>query len=450
MKRRKIFFLALGMLILASMSVVQRSALGAGGLSMIRDTEIENTIRAYAAPLLSVAGLEEDAFHIHLVNSPELNAFVARGQRLFITTGLLRRSENADQVIAVMAHEIGHISGGHLARLQGAIDDATTAAYIAQILGLAVGVLSGQGGAGLAVGAGGQQMIERNLLSHSRAQEQAADQAAVTFLDEAGLSSRGMAQFLGILSNQEFLHSSRQEAYVRTHPLTRERVLFAEQHVRNSPLANKPMPERFVVMHRRMVAKLNGFMGNPQRVLAEYDASDRSLTARYARTIAEYRNANLDVALPMVDALIAENPGDPYFIELKGQMLFENGRIDEAMVAYRESVRLLPNAPLLRTSLAHAMIESGKEELFDEALKQANQALRIDRFVPLAWRLVGTVYGRQGDRGRSAGALAEYNLLIGRPKLALSQANRALTLLKEGSPSWLRAQDIVNQVDRKR
>lgn len=449
MKRRKTFFLALGMLILASMSVVQRSALGAGGLSMIRDTEIENTIRAYAAPLLSVAGLEADAFHIHLVNSPELNAFVARGQRLFITTGLLQRSENADQIIAVMAHEIGHISGGHLARLQGAIDDATTAAYIAQILGLAVGVLSGQGGAGVAVGAGGQQIIERNLLSHSRAQEQAADQAAVTFLDEAGFSSRGMAQFLGILANQEFLHSSRQEAYVRTHPLTRERVLFAEQHVQNSPLTNKPMPERFVVMHSRMVAKLNGFMGNPQRVLAQYDESDRSLTARYARTIAEYRNANLDVAVPMVDALIAENPKDPYFLELKGQMLFENGRIDEAMVAYRESVRLLPDAPLLRTSLAHAMIESGREELFDDALSQANEALRVDRFVPLAWRLVGTVYGRRGDMGHSAWALAEYNLLIGRPKLALSQANRALKLLKEGSPSWLRAQDIVNQVDRK-
>jgi len=151
----------------------------------------------------------------------------------------------------------------------------------------------------------------------------------------------------------------------------------------------------------------------------------------------------------MIDALIAEHPRNPYFFELKGQMLFENARIDEALIAYRESVRLLPRAPLLRTSLAHAMLESNRPELLDEALAHANEALRVDRFVPLAWRLAGTVYGRKGQMGRSAWALAEYNLLIGRSKLALSQAKRALKLLKKGSPSWLRAQDIVNQTNRK-
>jgi predicted Zn-dependent protease len=416
---------------------------------MIRDTEIENTIRAYAAPLLSAAGLEPDAFHVHLVNSPELNAFVARGQRLFITTGLLRRSGNADQVIAVMAHEIAHIAGGHLARLRGAIDDASTAALITQALGLAIGVLSRQSGAAVAVGSGGQHVIERSLLSYSRGQEQAADQAAATFLDQAKLSSRGMAQFLNILANQEYLHSNRQEPYVRTHPLTRERVRFAERHYQTSRFANAQTPRRYIIAHSLLVAKLNGFMGSPPRVLAQYKESDHSVSARYARAIAEYRNFNLDAAVPMIDALIAEHPKNPYFYELKGQMLFENALIDEALIAYRESVRLLPDAPLLRTSLAHAMIESNRPELFDEALDHVNEALRVDRFVPLAWRLAGTVYGRRGEMGRSAGALAEYNLLIGRSKLALSQAERALKLLKKGSPSWLRAQDIVNQTNRK-
>jgi predicted Zn-dependent protease len=437
------------MLVLTGMSVVQRSAFGAGGLSMIRDTEIENTIRMYAAPLLSAAGLEPDAFYVHLVNSPELNAFVARGQRLFITTGLIRRSQNADQVIAVMAHEIGHISGGHLARLKGAIDDASTAAIITQALGLAIGVLSGQGGAAVAVGGGGQHVIERSLLSYSRGQEQAADQAAATFLDQARLSSRGMAQFFNILANQEYLHSSRQEAYVRTHPLTRERVRFAERHLQTSQFANAPTPMRYIIAHRLMVAKLDGFMGSPPQVLAQYKESDKSVAARYARTIAEYRNYNLDAAVPMIDALIAEHPRNPYYFELKGQMLFENARIDEALTAYRESVRLLPGAPLLRTSLAHAMIESNRPELLEEALSHANEALRVDQFIPLAWRLAGTVYGRRGEMGHSAWALAEYNLLIGRSRLALSQAKRAIKLLKQGSPSWLRAQDIVNQTDKK-
>ncbi len=416
---------------------------------MIRDTEIENTIRDYAAPLLSAAELDPEAFHVHIVNSPELNAFVAGGQRLFITTGLLRRSANPDQVIAVMAHEIGHIAGGHLARLQGAIDDASNAALITQALGLVIGVLSRDAAGAVAVGGGGQQIIQRSLLSFSRTQEQSADQAATTFLDRAGLSSRGMVEFLNILANQEFLHASRQESYVRTHPLTRERVRFAERHLQNSPNANAKTPARFEVAHRRMVAKLNGFLGSPPQVLAHYEDKGSSISVRYARAIAEYRNADLAKSIPLIDGLIADEPQNAYFHELKGQMLFENGRIDEALVAYREAVRLMPDAPLLRTSLAHAMIESNRTELFDEALMHANEALRVDRFVPLAWRLAGTVYGRRGEMGRSSWALAEYNLLIGRSKLARAQATRALKLLKEGTPAWLRTQDILNETDKR-
>ncbi len=449
MTRRNVFLLALGMLVLVGMSTVQRNAYGAGGQSLIRDTEIENTIRAYAAPLLSAANLDDEAFHVHIVKSPELNAFVARGQRIFITTGLLRRAANPDQVIAVMAHEIGHIAGGHLARLQDALDDASNIALITQALGLVIGVLARGGAGAAAVGSGGQQVAQRSLLSFSRSQEQAADQAAAIFLDRAGLSSRGMAQFLNILASQEYLHASRQDAYVRTHPLTRERVRFAEEHVRTSPHAQAATPDRFVEMHRRMVAKLDGFLGSSPRVLAEYQDRESSISVRYARAIAEYQNANLEVAVPMIDALIADEPDNAYFHELKGQMLFENGRVDEALVAYRQAVRLMPEAPLLRTSLAHAMIESNRPELFDEALTHANEALRVDRFVPMAWRLAGTVYGRRGEMGRSSWALAEYNLLIGRSKLARAQANRALKLLKTGSPAWLRSQDILNETENR-
>lgn len=420
-------------------------ALGAPGLSLIRDTEIENTIRAFSAPLLRVAGLEAEAFNIHLIRDEKLNAFVAGGQRMFITTGLLRRSDHAGQVLGVIAHEIGHITGGHLARAQDMMAKASTTALITQILGIAVGALAGDPAAMVAIGSGGQTVAERSLLAFSRGQEQAADQAALGYLDKLGFSARGIAEFLRILSGQELLNSTRQDPYLRTHPITSGRLRFAENYVRQSPYSNRPPSPAFTILHQRMIAKLDGFIDPPETTLARYKADDRSLGARYARTIAEYRRANLDSAIPMIDALIADYPGDAYFVELKGQMLFENGRLDDALQAYKKAVSLMPDAPLLRTSLAHVAIEMDRPELLETALRHVRSALRVDRFNPPAWRLAGIAHGRRGEMGLSAWSLAEYNLLAGRKRQAYALARRALKLLKEGSPSWLRAQDIANQ-----
>jgi len=419
-------------------------------MSFIRDTEIENTIREYAAPLLRVAGLEDEAFHVHVVQSPVLNAFVARGQRLFLTTGLLRRTENADQLLGVIAHEIGHIAGGHLARMHGAMEQAGTAALVTQLLGVAVAVLTGQAGAAAAVGSGGQHVAERSLLSFSRGVEQAADQAGVNFLDGAGFSSRGMLEFLDILSGQDLLRSDRQDAYVQTHPLTRDRIVFVQHHVAKSPNSGRAAPERFAQLHRRMVAKLDAFIDPPVKTLQRYSEDDKSLEARYARAIALYRYADLDEANRLTDALIREHPKDPYFHELKGQMLFENGRFEPALAAYGEAVRLLPHAPLLRTSLAHVQLETRRPELVDEALNHAKEALRVDPFVPMAWRLAGMAHDHKGEQGLAAWSLAEYNLLIGRSAQAAALAKRAMRLLKQGEPAWIRAQDILTHTENKK
>lgn len=418
-------------------------------MSLIRDTEIENTIRRYAAPILRVAKLEDEAFNIHIIRNNELNAFVARGQRLFVTTGLMRRSGDANQLIGVIAHEIGHIAGGHLARTKAALDQASKAALITQIIGLAAGILAGSPGAGVAAASGGGHVAERTFLNYSRGQEQAADQAGVSFLDRAGISSKGMLEFLNILSNQELLHSSRQDPYIRTHPLTQGRIAFVRQHVSKSPYSERPTSSEFAQMHRRIVAKLNGYMDPPGMTLRNYKASDRSVPARYARTIAHFRQAELDRAEPLIGGLISEEPRNPYFHELKGQMMFENGRMEAALKSYRESIRLLPNAPLLRTALAHVEIEMNRPELIDDAIVHTEAALREDRFISLAWRLKGVAHGRKGQRGLSAWSLAEYNLLIGRKAQAKTLALRAMKLLKEGEPAWLRAQDIKHQTDRK-
>lgn len=199
-----------------------------------------------------------------------------------------------------------------------------------------------------------------------------------------------------------------------------------------------------------MVAKLDGFLDAPEKTLEKYKKEDRSVHARYARAIAMYRLADLGKALPLVDSLISEFPKDPYFVELRAQMLFENGRLEEAMKSYQNAVRLLPGAPLIRTSLAHVLLEMNNPELNDLALANVKHALRVERFMPLAWRLAGTAYGRKKQFGLSAWSLAEYNVLIGRKPLARVQAERALKILKVGSPGWLRAQDIKNQIDRKK
>jgi predicted Zn-dependent protease len=425
------------------------SVSGASSATIIRDTEIENTIRAYSAPLLAAAGLEDEAFNIHIVQDRDLNAFVTRGQRLFITSGLLRRSAHAGQILGVISHEIGHISGGHLARMHVALEKAGTAAFVTQILGLAAGILARDPGAAVAIGAGGSHVAERSFLNFSRGQEQAADQAGVQYLDQAGFSSKGILEFLTILSGQEFLHTSRQDPYVLTHPLTRSRITFVRNHVQKSALSNRPLPEAFVKAHQRMVAKLDGFIDPPTTTLRRYKAEDRSIKSRYARAIAHFRRAELDQALPLIDGLIKEHPGDPFFHELKGQMMFENGRMDIALAAYRKAIEILPDAPLLRTSLAHVELETNRPELVADALANAKQALRVDRFVPLAWRLAGVAHGRMGQMGLSAWALAEYNLLIGRKKQAAALATRAMRLIKKGDPAWLRAQDIKQQTDRK-
>lgn len=420
------------------------------GPPLIRDTEIENTIRAYAAPLLRAAELDPASFSIHLVRDDALNAFVAGGQRLFLTTGLLRQSAHAGQVIGVMAHEIGHIAGGHLARLKGQLKQAGNRALLSQIFGAAVGILSGNPGAAVAAAAGGLQVTERTLLRFSRTQESSADHAAVRFLDRTRQSSRGLLEFLDILSGQELLQTNRQDPYVRTHPLTQNRIAFVRNHVARSPWSAQPVAPAFAAMYRRMVAKLDGFLQSPAVTLRRYKADDGSVPARYARAIAFYRRPNLAKALPLIDGLIAEFPNDPYFHELKGQMLFENGRIAEAVPDYQAAVRLLPDAPQLRTGLAHAQIELNRADLLPDAINNLRRALAADRRYVLAWRLSATAYGRAGKMGLSAWSLAEYNFLIGRRKDARVQAARALHLLKEGSPAWLRADDIAREVKAKK
>lgn len=422
-------------------------------LRLIRDAEVERIIRAYATPLFQAAGLSPWAIDVYLVNDPALNAFVVPGLDMFIHTGLLMRADSPLQVIGVIAHETGHLAAGHTAT-RGAHLRRSTQSFIASyVLGLAAAIATGRPELGQAVIAGGQDIALKGALKYTRSQEAAADQAAVRLLNGTGQSPRGLLEFLRILGEQEVLLSSNQDPYLRSHPLTRDRISFLQNQSRISHYGTAPARPGFVAMHARLRAKLIGFLEPNSRVLQHYPPEDNSLPARYARAIARYRSADLTAALTQIEALIVEYPSDPYFHELRGQMLFEGGRIAEALPAYETAVRLLPDAPLLRLSLAQVQLEANSPELNGpelnaKALGNLTEVLRYEPGNSFAWRLAAIAHGRNGDVGMTALALAESALARGQGGEAHQQAVRAQKILAKNSTGWLRANDVEQAAAR--
>lgn len=411
-------------------------------IKLIRDAEIENIIRRYATPIFNAAGLSADAVNIHLVEDDRLNAFVAGGQRLFINTGLLIRAKSANQVIGVIAHESGHIAGGHLSRIHDELRNAEIKSILAAVIGVAVGAATRDGAAASAIVLGGQGAALTGLLKYNRTQESAADAAALKYLDATGQSARGIAEFFRLLQTDIRLQGAREHPYLSSHPLTNDRISAVENHIALSRYANVKPPRDRVIDHRIMRAKLRGFMQPLSSVLKNYPETDNSIPARYARSAAYYLDGNLAVAVPLIDSLIADAPENPYFHELKGQMLFENGRIEKSLEPYSRSVGLAPEEPLLRVALARAQIETGNVALLEDARAQLEVAAGREPEMREIWRLSAIVNGRLGRMGEMALTQAEYELLGGKNIAARKLADRAIGQLPAGSPGWLRAQDI--------
>lgn len=422
-------------------------------ISLIRDAEVENDIRALATPLWQAAGLPPDSIHVHLVKDDGLNAFVAGGLHLFLNTGLLMRTQHPGQLAGVIAHETGHIQGGHLARLNEALENATAEMILMTILAGAAAAASGSGDAAVGALMIPGHIAERTLLQYTRTQESAADQAAVKLLDSTGQSSKGLAEFFDILGDQELLMTERQDPYVRTHPLTRERVSFVNHHVELSRFSNYAYPPDVVERHRRMQAKLYAFVMSPATTLQRYPEGDTRLEARYARAIAYYRKPDLASALPLINGLIAERPNDPYFYELKGQMLFETQRPREALEPYRKAVALLPDSALLRISLAQVQIELAQpgepnaKALLRDAVANLDKVMDEERTNRFVWRLLATAHGRAGDEAMASLAMAEEALLSGQLSKARYHAGKAERSLRRGSPAWLQASDVLARAD---
>lgn len=427
--------------------VVAVLAAGAGPahaqkISLIRDAEIENTIREFAIPVFRAAELDPSAVSIYLVQDSSINAFVAGGQRLFINTGLLTRTTSAGQIIGVIAHETGHIAGGHLARVQDALQNTATTTILAMLLGGAA-IGAGRGDLGAAIVSAGQSVSLRSLLQYSRTQESSADQAALKYLEGAGYSAKGLLEFMNLLGDQELLQPEQQDPYVLTHPLTRDRIIAVTDHVSRSPIADKAVPDEFIAMHARMKAKLYAFLNPLTRTLRLYKENDNSLESRYARAIAYYRKPDMAKAVPLINGLIAEHPNDPYFWELKGQMYFESGDAKSALGPYQKAVQLLPNDGLMRTDLARIQLALEDPEMLDAAIENLRYAIGRERDVPFRWHQLAIAYGRKGDKGHGSLALAEEALLLGRKPVARYHAGLAARLFPSGSRERLQAEDIL-------
>jgi len=418
-------------------------------LQFIRDAEIEAIIRYYATPLFQVAGLDPKAIDVYLINDKAINAFVAGGQNLFLNTGLLMAADDPLEVIGVIAHETGHIAGGHIAQRGGAIGDATGLLIASYVLGILGAIASGRGEVAQAVISGGSDLALKGLLSFTRSQEQSADQAALTYLNGSGLSPEGLVSFMEKLRGQEVLLAVNQDPYLSTHPLTTERIEFLEREAAASPNLGRPAPAVILQMHARMRAKLIGFLQSRGAVDRAYPPEDQSLPARYAHAILEYREGQIERALQLIESLLVEWPTDPFFLEMKGQMLFEYGRIAEALPVYEAAVQAMPEAAQIRMMLARSQIEMNDRALDAKAIRNLELVLVSEPRNSFAWRLIATAYGRSGNDGMAALALAEAALWRGEFEDSQRHAERALDLLPRNSPAWLQADDVAREAARR-
>ena len=412
------------------------------GPSILRDTESEQLFKDIAKPLVEAAKLDSKSVNVILINDDSINAFVAGSQDVYVHSGLLLAADNVNEVQAVIAHELGHVAGGHSIRLADGAKQATGISLATLVLG-AIAIAAGAGEAGMGLMAMGQQAALGSFLSFTRAQETSADLAGASYLSKAGISGKGSLQFFKKLQNQEYrlaIYST--DSYDRTHPLSSERISMLENLYKKDPAWNNPSDPKLEAGFERVKAKLAGFI-NPRDAIRKYPESDQTVPAHYARAYAYHLGAYPEKALAEAEALLKTNPHDPYFLELKGQILLEGGKPAEAVAPLREAVQESHDAPLIAAMLGHALIATEKRENFSEAKTILKTAVARDNENPFAWYQLGMIYAQEGDEPRAALATAERNNLEGNPKLALARAEMAMRGIPAGSPDYLRAQDIA-------
>ncbi|MBR0692975.1 M48 family metalloprotease [Bradyrhizobium lablabi] len=421
------------------------------GPPLLRDTESEQLLREYTRPILRAAGLEKQNIQIVIINDSTFNAFVADGRRIFVNYGALMQSETPNQIIGVLAHETGHLAGGHLAKLREQLAQAQTQMIIAMLLGagaLAVGARGGSGSgltnAGAAAMSAPQEVIRRTLLSYQRQQEENADRAGVKFLTATAQSPKGMYETFKRFTDESLFAAHGADPYLQSHPMPIDRVQALEAFAHSSPYWDKKDDPALQLRHDMMRAKISGFMERQDTVYRRYPLSNNSLPARYARAITTYLHGDLRSAIAQIDGLIQAQPNNPYFYELRGQALLEGGRPAEAIAPLRRAVQLSSNAPLIEMLLGQALVASDNKSYTDEAISILRAAVAREGEAPLGYTQLAMAYGRKGDYAQADLASAQAAYLRGDSKTARDLASRAKTRFAIGTPGWVKADDIVS------
>ena len=422
------------------------------GPPVLRDTESEQLLREYTRPILRAAGMEKQNIQMVIVNESAFNAFVADGRRIFVNYGAMMKSETPNQIIGVLAHETGHLAGGHLSKLREQLAAAQTQMIIAMLLGagaLVAGSRSGNANGGLAnAGAAAmsapQEVIRRTLLSYVRQQEENADRAGVKFLNATGQSARGMYETFKRFTNESLFAAHGADPYVMSHPMPAERVEALEGLARSSPYWDKKDDPALQLRHDMVRAKISAFMERQDTVYRRYPQSSDTLPARYAHAIATYRHGDLRNAIAQIDALIQLQPANPYFQELRGQALLEGGKPAEAIGPLRKAVQLSNNAPLIEMLLGQALVATNNNAHTEEAIAILRAAVARETEAPIGYTQLAMAYGRKGDLAQADLASAQAAFLRGDNKTARDLASRAKTRFAVGTPGWVKADDIVS------
>jgi predicted Zn-dependent protease len=420
----------------------------AQGVPLIRDAEIEQLLRDYTQPILRAAGLAQQNVKVVIINERSFNAFVMDGRHIFINAGALMDAKVPNDVIGVLAHETGHMAGGHLSRLRQQLATAQTASIIALLAGLGAAIAASRSGnvsgdpAALILGP--QETIRRTLLSYVRAQEEQADRAGVKFLTATGQSAKGMYDTFKHLADEILFAARNADPYLQSHPLPAERVQALEILARTSPYWGKKDPPELQARHDLMRAKLFGFLDRGDTVARRYPPADQSLPAQYARAIATYRHGDLRTALAMIDGLIHAQPNNPYFHELKGQALLERSRPADAIAPLRQAIHLAPRPALMQILLAQALNATNNAKYADEAVTLLRTALAQEPESPDGYTQLAMAYAQKGALAEADLASAQAAFNRGDFKTARQIAARAKTRFPIGAPGWVKADDIVS------
>ncbi len=421
-----------------------------GGLPLIRDAEIEQLLRDYTRPILKVAGLGQRNIRVVIVNDRSFNAFVIDAKRIFVNTGALMDSETPNQIIGVLAHETGHIAGGHLSKIHNELANAQTAMILAMLLGIGAVAASATsrgnvGGDPSAAILGPQLMVMRSLLAYQRAQEDQADRAGVHFLTLTSQSPKGMYETFKRFADRELYAARGADPYLQSHPMAAERIAALEALARPSPFWDKKDPPELQARHDLMRAKLFGFIEGPDALLRRYPPNNTSLAARYARAVSAYRHSDLRSAVALIDALIQAQPANPYFLELKGQALIDSGHGREALAPLRRAISLAPDPTLIEVLLGQALLSLNNDPaLVDEAITNLRKALTADPEIADAYDNLAVAYGRKGDLADADLASAQAAFNRGSFPTARQLAARAKGRFAVGSPGWVKADDIAS------